>query len=277
MNFFTVSAIALVAIIGSIQAEHLPLPHYFVRKSFPEAQAECAVYLQVPDDRMQRYMREGYPDEPEVHCLVLCVLENLRAWENGTLHENVLANYFVPATEDCDNAKRTERCLVNLPQECNGEPCVQAYRAFQCYYQNYGTLTTCPEYVPSYYGEDLQLAYDLFDMLDVSEDTRRKLAGGCFPSGPESQCFFFAYVTRFGAWSKDAPLLHNLYTQSQEDAFKKDNTETNVCLTNLNKLACHKTRCEHATDVFSQCFGNTDLYKHFLAVFKDAAMTYTRQ
>uniref|UniRef100_A0A2C9H8T4 Uncharacterized protein n=1 Tax=Anopheles quadriannulatus TaxID=34691 RepID=A0A2C9H8T4_ANOQN len=136
MNFFTVSAIALVAIIGSIQAEHSPLPHYFVRKSFPEAQAECAVYL---------------------------------------------------------------------------------------------------------------------------------------------QCFFFAYVTRFGAWSKDAPLLHNLYTQSQEDAFKKDNAETNVCLTNLNKLACHKTRCEHATDVFSQCFGNTDLYKHFLAVFKDAAMTYTRQ
>uniref|UniRef100_A0A182X7D8 Uncharacterized protein n=1 Tax=Anopheles quadriannulatus TaxID=34691 RepID=A0A182X7D8_ANOQN len=84
MNFFTVSAIALVAIIGSIQAEHSPLPHYFVRKSFPEAQAECAVYLQVPDDRLQRYMREGYPDEPEVHCLVLCVLENLRAWENAT-------------------------------------------------------------------------------------------------------------------------------------------------------------------------------------------------
>ncbi|XP_050071766.1 uncharacterized protein LOC126559636 [Anopheles maculipalpis] len=276
MNFFILSAVLLVAIIGSIQADHNPLPHYFMRKGFPEAQAECAVYLRVPQERLQRYMREGYPDEPEVHCLVLCVLENLRAWENGTLQEHVLVNYFVPAAEDCDNVKRTERCLVNLPQECNGEPCVQAYRAFQCYYQNYGTLTNCPEYVPSYYGEDLQEVFDLFLMLDTSEDTRKKLAGGCFPSGPESQCFFYAYLLRYGAWEKDEPLLHNLYTQTNEDAFKKDNAETQACLTNLNKLACNKSKCEHATDVFVQCFGHTNLYKHLLAVFKDGAQKFTK-
>uniref|UniRef100_A0A182RKR1 Uncharacterized protein n=1 Tax=Anopheles funestus TaxID=62324 RepID=A0A182RKR1_ANOFN len=276
MKFFIVLAVALVSVIGTIQAEQLSAEHYYMRKSWPEAQAECAVYLRVPHERLQRYMREGYPDEPEVHCLVLCVLENLRAWENGTLQEHVLANYFVPATEDCDNAKRTERCLVNLPQECNGEPCVQAYRAFQCYYQYYGTLTSCPEYVPSYYDEDLQEAYDLFSMLDVSEDTRRKLAGGCFPSGPESQCFFYAYVVRYGAWSQDEPLLHNLFTQTNDVTFKKDNAETQACLLNLNKQACNKSKCEHVTDVFSQCFGHTQLYKHLVEVFKQAALTYTK-
>uniref|UniRef100_A0A182W5V9 Uncharacterized protein n=1 Tax=Anopheles minimus TaxID=112268 RepID=A0A182W5V9_9DIPT len=276
MKVFIVLAVAVVAFIGAIQAEQVLQEHYYMRKSWHEAQDECALYHQVPTERLQRYLREGYPDEPEVHCLVLCVLENLRAWENGTLHENVLANYFVPATEDCDNAKRTERCLVHLPQECNGEPCVQAYRAFQCYFQNFGTLTNCPEYVPSYYGEDVQECYDLFDMLEVSEETRRKLAGGCFPSGPESQCFFYAYLVRFGAWSNDEPLLHNLYTQTNEDAFKKDNAETQVCLANLNKQACNKSKCEHVTDVFLQCFGHTQLMAHLRAVFKDCGSTYEK-
>uniref|UniRef100_A0A182M5N4 Uncharacterized protein n=1 Tax=Anopheles culicifacies TaxID=139723 RepID=A0A182M5N4_9DIPT len=309
MKFVIVCAIALVSIVGSIQAEH-----YIVRTAWQDAQDECALYLQVPTERLQRYLREGYPDEPEVHCLVLCVLENLRAWENGTLHEHLLANFFVPAAEDCDNVKRTERCLVNLPQECNGEPCVQAYRAFQCYFENYdcdnvkrterclvnlpqecngepcvqayrafqcyfenyGTLTNCPDFVPSYYIEDVQQCYDLFNMLDVSEETRRKLAGGCFPSGPESQCFFYAYMVRFGAWANGEPHLHNLYARSNEDAFKKDNAETQVCLANLNKQACNKSQCEHVTDVFTQCFGHTKLMEQFMVVFKDAASTYTK-
>uniref|UniRef100_A0A182N0X4 Uncharacterized protein n=1 Tax=Anopheles dirus TaxID=7168 RepID=A0A182N0X4_9DIPT len=199
MNFFALTAVALVAIVGTTQAlgNYEPLPHYVTLKSFQEAQAECAVYLQVPDDRLQRYLREGYPDEPEVHCLVLCVLENLRAWQNGTLQEHVLANYF--------------------------------------------------------------------------------LAGGCFPSGPESQCFFYAYVVRYGLWSKDGPLLARLYTQSPEDAFKQDNVDTHACLANLKKAVCHKNRCEYATEVFTQCFGQTELYKHFVAVFKDGASTYTKQ
>uniref|UniRef100_A0A182JBL9 Odorant-binding protein n=1 Tax=Anopheles atroparvus TaxID=41427 RepID=A0A182JBL9_ANOAO len=273
MNHFAFSVIVLVAVIGSTFASHPVLQHYYVRKSFVEAQAECAIYLQVPDDRLQRYLREGYPDEPEVRCLVLCVLENLRAWNSGVLEEHVLANYFVPAPEDCDYAKRTEKCLVHLPKECNGDACVQAYQAFQCYYQNYGTLTHCPNYVPSYRDEDLQEAFDLFDMLDVSEETLRKLAGGCFPSGPESECFFRAYVIRYGAYSEEeGPLLANLYTQTAEEAFKKGNAATQLCLDNLKKLGCNKSKCEQVTEVFTQCFGNTKLFAYLKGVFKEAAV-----
>ncbi|XP_058127115.1 general odorant-binding protein 69-like [Anopheles ziemanni] len=274
MNHFCI-LIAVVLAGSQVASAYNPfLPHYYVRKSFVEAQAECAVYLQVPDDRMQRYMREGYPDEPEVRCLVLCVLENLRAWNDleGGLQEHVLANYFVPASEDCDYAKRTEKCLFYLPKECNGDNCVAAYQAFQCYYQNYGTLTHCPAYVPSYKDEDLQEAFDLFDMLDVSEETMRKLAGGCFPSGPESECFFRAYVIRYGAYDdEEGPLLKNLYTQTAEEAFKPENAATQVCLANLKKLACNKSKCEQATEVFTQCFGSTKLYSYLKGVFKVAA------
>uniref|UniRef100_A0A182N0X3 Uncharacterized protein n=1 Tax=Anopheles dirus TaxID=7168 RepID=A0A182N0X3_9DIPT len=96
MNRFLILSAVVACLAGTSQAlgKYEPLPHYVTLKSYQEAQAECAVYLQVPDDRLQRYLREGYPDEPEVHCLVLCVLENLRAWQNGTLQEHVLANYF---------------------------------------------------------------------------------------------------------------------------------------------------------------------------------------
>uniref|UniRef100_A0A182YRX8 Uncharacterized protein n=1 Tax=Anopheles stephensi TaxID=30069 RepID=A0A182YRX8_ANOST len=44
----------------------------------------------------------------------------------------------------------------------------------------------------------------------------------------------------------------------------------------MNKLACNKSKCEHATDVFVQCFGQTKLFKYLLSVFKDGALTFTK-
>ncbi|XP_035779735.1 uncharacterized protein LOC118459961 [Anopheles albimanus] len=273
MKFFAGAAILVIALASGVSAFAGSSEHYYTYKSFVEAEQECAVHLQVAEDNLQRYRHEGYPDEPEVRCLVLCVLENLRAYQNSTgLKEHVLANFFVPAAEDCDNAKRTEKCLFYLPQECNGDRCTAAYKAFQCYYQNYGTLTHCPQFIVNYFDEDFQQTCDLFNMLDVSQETRRKLAGACFPSGPESECFFRAYQIRSDLYSDSkGPHLRNLYTQFHEEAFKEGNAATLSCLENVKKLACNKSKCEQATEVWVKCFSHTKAYAHFVNVFKYGA------
>ncbi|XP_058063266.1 uncharacterized protein LOC131213272 [Anopheles bellator] len=276
MNHLTGLIVLAAALCAGVFGDEPGSAGYYSYKSFGDAEGECAQYLQVPDDRLQRYQREGYPDEPEVRCLVLCVLENLRAWTNTSgLNEQVLQAYFVPSAEDCDNAKRTEKCLFYLPKECDGDRCLQAYRAFQCYYQNYGTLTYCPQFNIDYFDEEVQEALDLFDMLDVSEETRRKLAGGCFPNCYESECFFRAFLLRADLYDDDnGPNLFNLYMQFPEDAFKSDNSVTLACLENLKKLGCNKSKCKQATEVWTQCFANTKSYAEFVRVFKYAAQNY---
>ncbi|XP_052871438.1 general odorant-binding protein 45-like, partial [Anopheles cruzii] len=271
-TLFVISALAML--VGAVQVNADELPHYVTQKSFNEAQAECAVYLGVAQDDLQRYVNNGYPDEDVVRCLLRCVAFNLRFWNRTTgLQESHLASLFVPYPNDFHNVERTEACLARNQYTCDDDLCTQVYKAFQCYYQNYGTLSECPQFVVSTYREDLQVAYDVFGMLYVSSPGLQYLAGGCFPKDEEALCFFRTFNLREGLYDDNSGWnLERLYLQYNEDVFLPSNALTVSCLSNQQKLACKKSNCQQAWDSFKACFGESQAFSYQVnQVFVDAA------
>ncbi|ETN65269.1 odorant binding protein [Anopheles darlingi] len=273
---FVVAALALVAGIASVTAtgRKSELQHYIVEKSFFQAQAECALYQGVADDDLQRYVRTGYPDEEEVRCLLRCIGFNLRFWNQTTgLQKHLLAGHFVPYPNDFHNVERTEACLAENLYTCDDDLCTQVYKAFQCYYQHYGALSECPQFVVNYYHEDLQLAYDTHGLLYTSQPALRNLAGACFPKDEESFCYFRSFNVRGGLYDDHKGWhLGRLYQQYYEQVFHPDNALTIACLANQQKLACKRTKCQHAYESFKACFGASNAHEYQVkVVFAEAA------
>uniref|UniRef100_A0A182YCR0 Uncharacterized protein n=1 Tax=Anopheles stephensi TaxID=30069 RepID=A0A182YCR0_ANOST len=272
MNSFALSVLVLAVGAISVSAR---LQHYVVEKSFNQAQAECALYQGVHDDDLLRYVKEGYPDVEEVRCLLRCVAFNLRFWNhtNRVWQKHMIAGHFVPYPDDYHNVERTDACLAEQLYTCDDDLCTQVYKAFQCYYQHYGALSECPQFVVNTYLEDKQVVKDLSGMLALSQSTLQNLAGGCFPSGEESLCFFYAFVVRTGLYTEeDGANLERLYYQYNEDVFNPNNAKTVACLQNQKKLACKKTTCQQAYDTFQACFGESQGLEYLVhTVFVDAA------
>ncbi|XP_050091072.1 general odorant-binding protein 45-like [Anopheles aquasalis] len=272
---FVVAALALVAGIASVTATGRDdeLQQEFVKKSFYQAQAECAVYQGVADDDLQRYVKTGYPDVEEVRCLLRCVAFNLRFWnQTSGLQKHLIASFFVPNERDLHNVERTEACLAENLYTCDDDLCTQVYKAFQCYYQHYGALSECPQFVVKYYNEKLQLAYDTAGFLYTSQPALRHLAGGCFPKDEESLCFFRSYNMLAGlyddhkGWNRE-----RLWYQYYEEVFHPNNALTTACLSNQQKLACKRTKCQQAYESFKACFGSSLGYQDEVNVFAEAA------
>ncbi|XP_058063284.1 general odorant-binding protein 45-like [Anopheles bellator] len=271
-TLFVISA--LVVLVGAVQINADELPQYVTQKSFNDAQAECALYLGVAQDDLQRYVKNGYPDEEQVRCLLRCVAFNLRFWNRTTgLQKHLVSGYFVPYPNDFHNVERTEACLAKNLYTCDDDLCTQVYKAFQCYYQHYGALSECPQFVVNSYREDVQAAYDVFGMLYVSRNGLQHLAGGCFPKDEEAMCFFRTFNLREGLYDDDKGWnLERLHYQYNEDVFHPNNGLTVACLSNQQKLACKKTKCQQAFDSFKACFGESRAYNYQVnQVFVDAA------
>ncbi|XP_049300544.1 general odorant-binding protein 45-like [Anopheles funestus] len=277
MNSFALSIVVLA--VGAISLS-AGLQHYVVEKSFNQAQKECAEYQGVAHDDLLRYVKEGYPDVEDVRCLLRCVAFNLRFWNHTTgLQKHMVEGHFVPRPDDFHNVERTEACLAENLYTCDDDLCTQVYKAFQCYYQHYGALSECPQFVVNTYHEDLQASYDLMGMMALTQHTLQNLAGGCFPSGEESLCFFYAFVTRTGLYSvEDGAHLEHLYYQYNEEVFNPNNAKTVACLQNQKKLACKKTVCQQAYDTFQACFAESHGLEYLLhTVFVDSAKNFLGQ
>lgn len=124
---------------SSLAAEDWKSPEL---KSFSSAQQECAVYLLLSNQTVQRYVKNGYPDEFSCRKLINCIFVQIHAFDEITgIKDHVITNFFEPPVTDSDSVSRTQECLrTTVPKHCEGQPFERAYRSFQCYYRNYGNL-----------------------------------------------------------------------------------------------------------------------------------------
>lgn len=204
---FTLCAISPSNVLG--------LDHYIGYKSFDTYFRECGEYFEVPNCTLDEYAVNAYPDEPEVRNLIHCTLVGSRSWHDGSgVIESVMANFFNPGPEDTCYADRTRECILSSQVPCDSNITL-AYKAFQCYYRQYGNLNESSQYMPCTDRELQVLINTSIIMVNVPKDELVNYSNGVQLNQPHFAELLYVIFIRGGFYYTDDKTLalNNLYTQ----------------------------------------------------------------
>ncbi|XP_065077664.1 uncharacterized protein LOC135700921 [Ochlerotatus camptorhynchus] len=215
MKSVIVSLVLALPIHYALGLKNLDKPRW---KSFGDAQQECAEYLLISEDTIDRYISSGYPDESSVQTHIYCILINLNSWNQTTLQINdyVFNRFFRTLPGDCIYKQRTEQCLAqqNLYSKFNVSIISRAYNSFMCYYQYYGILSNEPQWVPFRVSEIHQV---LVDSLRIIPHHRKRLLQYCqgfMLVPPEFPDLMYAFTVRLAFYNESTGFdLQKLYAQ----------------------------------------------------------------
>nr|XP_019543763.2 uncharacterized protein LOC109414409 [Aedes albopictus] len=172
MNYLLLITLIALSITITFAVEDWNSPQL---KSFSAAQQECAVYLLLSNETVQRYADNGYPDEFHSRKLINCILYQLHAFDEVTgVRDHVISSFFLSPGGCSEHIKRTQECLNStVPERCCEEtPFERTYRTFQCYYRHYGSLLTDVvrflPYEPARAMYRIKLVFDSLSMVNTS-------------------------------------------------------------------------------------------------------------
>lgn len=186
---------------------------------FYHALQVCARDLSVPPDRFEQYRLLIFPDEPDTHCFVRCLLLGIRAWHDQTgVRHSALQQYFSPEDNPVDAYARVQTCLDYVSNSCAAtESCTKAYWSLNCYKQQFGSYFFSREqFVPA---TDIQLAQAMFDCADKLDISRSIVAA--YRNGNRSElissrnpCYVRCVAISIDLYDDDAGLQwDHLYVQ----------------------------------------------------------------
>uniref|UniRef100_A0A9I3EGY2 Odorant binding protein n=1 Tax=Anopheles dirus TaxID=7168 RepID=A0A9I3EGY2_9DIPT len=225
-----------------------------IEKSFLQSVHDCAEYLRVPKQRLVQYLAYEFPPDEETKCLIYCVGMDLRWWNNTCgLQVPAIVNFFQPVLGDRQYEKRTRECLernVHTGKTLNN--CCKAYETFQCYFQEFGNLVTCPQYVPATKLQATQAALDCLNMLRVPVELLKCYGRGDLPDVPETRCLYHCIDHRTGLYTSESGVhLSRFYV--------RDMSVNDLCYLSKETKACRDRIRQSGCDPCSEVY-NTHLH-----------------
>nr|XP_019932832.2 general odorant-binding protein 69-like [Aedes albopictus] len=213
MRFNIACLVFTLCVISNSYAQQ-NLQHYVIYKNFDTFFRECGEYFEVPNCTLDEYVVNAYPDEPEVQKLIHCAMVGFGGWVGGSgVVEYVMSNFFNPAPEDTCYADRTRECIQNAQPLCASNATL-AYKAFQCYYRQYGNLNQTAQFIPN---SDLELQVLLetsIAAVNVPKDELVNYSNGVLLDQPHFAELMYVVLLRGGYYYPGQGLfLKNLYTQ----------------------------------------------------------------
>ncbi|EAT48658.1 AAEL000377-PA [Aedes aegypti] len=222
-------------------------------KSFSSAQQDCAVYLLLSNETVQQYVKSGYPDEFSSRKLINCILVQIHAFDELTgIKDHVLTNFFDQPGSCSEYVGRTQECLrTSVPKHCEGQPFEHAYRSFQCYYRNYGSLLMdTVRFIPYEQVDRIKHLTESFSIVNTSCKALRELSVGQGFIVENIADPMYTLAVRSGFYDREHGLyLDRLYTQFGKPALLSD--ATRQCLVRVSQQ--YQTEPLRLTQLVLQC------------------------
>ncbi|XP_062551306.1 general odorant-binding protein 69-like, partial [Armigeres subalbatus] len=198
------------------------------RKSFDDAEQQCAEYLFISRETLQRYRKFNYPDEPSVHKLLNCIEIELNAWDEDLqqIKDYVFSQFFVPNTVDCLYKQHTQQCLTrNTANLDKSDRLRQAYHSFQCYNHHYGGISVERKWVPFHFSEVVQGLYDCMHIVPHTNQSLLDYCQGRILTNPDYPKLGYCFFGKSGFYNRNTGMdLEKLYIQFGDDHLINDDT-----------------------------------------------------
>ncbi|XP_058827369.1 general odorant-binding protein 45-like [Topomyia yanbarensis] len=210
-------------------------------KTFRESLDECAEYLEVSKDVVNRLVAHNYvTPEKELKCLIRCAGVN-SGWWNDTIgiQGPVIESYFQPAADDTCYVRRTKECINSKLAVCQDD-CSKAYEAFLCYYHQWGNLKCSEQYIPLTNLEQIQSAVDCINILRTPANLLEQFIQGVVPDVPETRCLYRCQYMAEGIYDQatgfNLPRLYARESKVPSPEILADSTKT--CIENALRGSC---------------------------------------
>nr|XP_029708837.1 cell wall protein DAN4-like [Aedes albopictus] len=250
MKYQLLTTLVAITFCLSLAAEDWQSPQL---KTFSSSQQECAVYLLLPNETAQRCVSNGYPDEWPCRKLINCILVQFHAFDELTgIKDHVITNFFDPSGAPSDYVSRTQECLrTTVPNHCQGQPFERAYRSFQCYYRNYGSLLTdTVRFIPYEQVDRIQHLKEAFSIANTSCKAIKDFSEGHGFNVEEISDPLYVLAVRTGFYDHaHGPYTDRLYTQFGSPNLLSE--ATRQCITRVSQQ--YSTEPILVTQLFFQC------------------------
>ncbi|XP_053685883.1 general odorant-binding protein 45-like [Sabethes cyaneus] len=284
MWWTTAVLIATAATVVSGQYYRLAAPlkveqSYFAYqlKSFRQALDECADYLVIPLEVVDRLQAQSFvTNEPELRCLIRCAGFNLGWWnDTAGVQSPVMEAFFQPAPGDTCYAGRTRECLDAKIAVCTDD-CSRAYETFLCFFQQYGKLRCTSEYVPLPTLDAVQAAVECINILQIPNELLEQYSRGLFPECQETKCLYRCQYLAEGLYdTRQGFNLRRLYAREHEHPDLELLSESTKACTELALL----DNCDECSRFYRahQCFDRCGVPDHTTAILVQAAWVVLEQ
>lgn len=222
-------------------------------KSLGEAQQECAEYQRLSNETVERYSRNGYPDDSCARDFVFCIVFTLNAWDlESGIRDHVISQFFKPSHTDSKYEDRTQDCLREtvdcLPKH---DQKGRAYKSFLCYYRNYGNVVQERKYVP-YFDSTRELYYrDSIIVKSVPRDVLQQYAAGDILNSEQFAEVYYTYVLGSGYYDPEVGVnLERTYVQFGNPEILSESTR--CCEASVRRQ--YQEEPKRLAETFKQCF-----------------------
>uniref|UniRef100_A0A182QFZ4 Uncharacterized protein n=1 Tax=Anopheles farauti TaxID=69004 RepID=A0A182QFZ4_9DIPT len=244
-----------------------------IEKSFLQSVHDCAEYLRVPRQRLVQYLAYEFPPDEETKCLIYCVGTDLRWWNNTCgLQIPAIVNFFQPVLGDRQYEKRTRECLErNVHSGKTLNNCCKAYETFQCYFQEFGNLVTCPQYVPATKLQATQAALDCLNILRVPTDLLECYSRGELPDVTETRCLYHCIDHRTGLYTSESGIhLSRFYVRDLAvNDLRYLSKETKTCRNRIRQSGCDT--CSEVYKTHQDCLTGLGVDGYTSGIITEAA------
>ncbi|KXJ76635.1 hypothetical protein RP20_CCG009317 [Aedes albopictus] len=261
---------SLCAMSAAFAADNLD--HYFSYKEFDAYFRECGEYYEVPNCTLDEYIANAFPNEPEVQKLIHCTMIIFKGWQDGSgVVEYVMSDFFNPAPEDTCYADRTRECIQNSPAPCDTNTTL-AYKAFQCYYRQYGNLNQSRQFMP-YTCREVQVLFETsIAIVNVPRCELINYSNGQFLDQPNFADVMYVIFVRGGFYDMNLGLsLRNLYTQCGKPELLTP--ETQQCVDAATAAWDGQKRKDLIYAIFVNCLQKTITFAQELQVVATSMVT----
>lgn len=237
MRGYALVFVSVLALHSSFALKNLDEPRY---KSFRDAELECAEYLFITNETLERYRSRGYPDEPSARKLINCVQVNLNAWDEelNQIKDYVFKQFFIPNIVDCLYLQHVQECMAHTvaPLDPNDQ-LARAYKTFQCYYLYYSGISSDVKWIPFHFTEIVEIVADCLRIVPQTPESVLQYCQGNFAGNPDYPPAAYCFTVRTGFYNRTTGIdLQKLYLQYGNDNLL--DASTLACVQQVNGQYC---------------------------------------